>query len=123
MKLKGNSWAILSFFSLFIGHFVIWQIWIKDFEVIFIKYYLFLTLLFMMVITILTILQKIYPEYIGFAFLGLVMFKLAVMFLVMKKLHLSEVPYFRLHFIPPYLITLVLETLYAISLIQSKENN
>lgn len=123
MKLKGNTLYILSFILLFFVHFGIWQFWVKDYEVIFIKYYLFLTILFMMVITILSIIKKIYPEYIGFTFLGLMMFKLAVMFLIMKKLHLSEVPQYKFHFIPPYLISLLLETLYAISLLKEQKNN
>ncbi len=123
MKIKGNTIYILLFIALFFLHFFIWQTWVKDFEIVFVKYYLFLTVLFMMVLTILSIIKKIYPEYIGFTFLGLLMFKLTIMFLVMKKLHLSEVPDYRYHFIPPYLISLLLETLYAINLIQSKENN
>lgn len=123
MKIKGNTIYILLFIALFFLHFFIWQTWVKDFEIVFVKYYLFLTVLFMMVLTILSIIKKIYPEYIGFTFLGLLMFKLIIMFLVMKKLHLSEVPDYRYHFILPYLISLLLETLYAINLIQSKENN
>lgn len=123
MKLKGNTLYILSFILLFFVHFGIWQIWVKDFELTFVKYYLFLSLLFMMVITVLSIIKKIYPQYIGFTFLGLMMFKLTIMFLIMKKLHLSEVPNYKLHFIPPYLVSLLLETLYAISLIKDEKNN
>ena len=96
---------------MFFIHFGIWQFLEVGFETTFIKYYLFLTVLFMMVITILSIIKKIYPTYIGFAFMGLVMFKLMVMFLIMKKLNLSEVPNYKIQFIVPYLISLLLETL------------
>lgn len=123
MKLKGNTLYIILFIALFFVHFLIWQTWVNDFEIVFVKYYLFLTVLFMMVLTILSIIKKIYPEYIGFTFLGLMMFKLTIMFLIMKKLHLNEVPGYKYHFIPPYLVSLLLETLYAINLIQSKQNN
>lgn len=123
MKNKSNLIYILLFMALFFVHLLIWQIWVKGHEIVLVKYYLFLTLLFMMVLTVLSIVQKIYTEYVGFAFLGLMMFKLTVMFLIMKKLHLSDVPGYKYHFIPPYLISLLLETLYAINLIQSKENN
>lgn len=123
MKFKGNTIYIILFIILFFLHFIIWQIWVKDFEVILIKYYLFLTFLFMMVLTILSIIKRIYPQYIGFTFLGLMMFKLTIMFLIMKKLHLSEVPEYKFHFIPPYLVSLLLETLYAISLIKDEKNN
>lgn len=106
---------------MFLIHFGIWQLLEIGFETTFIKYYLFLTVLFMMVITILSIIKKIYPTYIGFAFMGLVMFKLMIMFLVMKKLNLGEVPNYKVHFIIPYLISLVLETLYSVKLIQTEE--
>ena len=102
---------------MFFVHFGIWQLLKVGFETTFIKYYLFLTMLFMMVITILSIIKKIYPTYIGFAFMGLVMFKLMIMFLIMKKLNLSEVPNYKMHFIIPYLISLLLETLYSVKLI------
>ncbi|MCB4234928.1 hypothetical protein LDL59_06925 [Kaistella anthropi] len=57
----------------------------------------------------------------GFGFMGLVMFKLMLMLLVMKKLNLNEVPNYKVHFIIPYLIALVLETLYAVKIIQDGE--
>lgn len=121
MKIKNNTLYILLYFLMFLLHFGIWQILKIGFETTFIKYYLFLTVLFMMVITILSIVKKIYPTYIGFAFMGLVMFKLMIMFLVMKKLNLGEVPNYKVHFIIPYLISLVLETLYSVKLIQIEE--
>lgn len=106
---------------MFFIHFALWQILEIGLETTFVKYYLFLTLLFVMVLTILSIIKKIYPTYIGFAFMGLILFKLSIMFLVMKKLNLSEVPNYKIHFIIPYLISLVLETLYAVKLIQIGE--
>ena len=121
MKIKNNTLYILLYFLMFLVHFGIWQILKIGFETTFIKYYLFLTVLFMMVITILSIVKRIYPTYIGFAFMGLVMFKLMIMFLVMKKLNLGEVPNYKVHFIIPYLISLVLETLYSVKLIQTEE--
>lgn len=121
MKIKNNTLYIVLYFFMFFIHFAIWQILNIGLETTFVKYYLFLTLLFVMVLTILSIIKKIYPTYIGFAFMGLVMFKLMIMFLVMKKLNLSEVPNYKLHFIIPYLISLVLETLYAVKLINKDE--
>lgn len=106
---------------MFFVHFAIWQVLKIGFETTFVKYYLFLTLLFVMVLTILSIIKKIYPTYIGFAFMGLVMFKIMIMFLIMKKLNLSEVPNYKIHFIIPYLISLLLETLYAVKLINKDE--
>ena len=121
MKLKNNTLYIILYFLMFFVHFGIWQLLKVGFETTFIKYYLFLTMLFMMVITILSIIKKIYPTYIGFAVMGLVMFKLMIMFLIMKKLNLSEVPNYKMHFIIPYLISLLLETLYSVKLIQKED--
>ena len=119
--LKSNTLYIILYFLLFFVHFAIWQVLEIGFETTFVKYYLFLTLLFVMVLTILSIIKKIYPTYIGFAFMGLVMFKLMIMFLIMKKLNLSVVPQYKIHFIIPYLISLLLETLYLVKLINKEE--
>ena len=121
MKIKSNTLFIALYFVMFFIHFAIWQVLNIGFETTFVKYYLFLTLLFVMVLTILSIIKKIYPTYIGFAFMGLVMFKLMIMFLIMKKLNLGEVPNYKIHFIFPYLISLVLETLYAVKLINKED--
>lgn len=121
MKLKNNTLYIILYFLMFFIHFGIWQFLEIGLETIFIRYYLFLTILFIMVITILSLIKKIYPNYIGFTFMGLVMFKLMVMFLIMNKLNLNEVPDYKIHFIVPYLISLLLETLYSVKLIQTGE--
>ena len=121
MKIKSNTIYVILFFLMFALHFFIWKNLKIGFDTTFIKYYLFLTLLFMMVVTVISIIKKIYPNYVGFGFMGLVMFKLMLMLLVMKKLNLNEVPNYKVHFIIPYLIALVLETLYAVKIIQNEE--
>ncbi|MGC4129858.1 MAG: hypothetical protein QM564_09990 [Bergeyella sp.] len=121
--MKSNTFIIILYFVFFAVHFVLWQVFVKDFDTTFIKYYLFLTLLFMMVITIMSIFKKLYPDYLGFVFMGLVLFKLAMMFFVMNKLNLSEVPNYKLHFILPYLVSLTLVTFYSINLIKKDEKN
>lgn len=107
---------------MFAIHFGIWEIWVKEHESKFIRYYLFLSLIFIMVITILSIAKKLYPQYIGFVFLGLILFKLSLIFIVLNKLNLNEIPNKNLHFIPPYLISLTLEALYAIHLLKDEKN-
>lgn len=108
---------------MFIAHFLLFRYLENCCEVTFIKYYLFLTILFMMVITVISICKKIYPDYLGFIFMGIVMVKLAMMFLIMNKLNLSEVPNYKLHFIIPYLISLLLVTLYSVNIILKDEKN
>jgi len=121
--MKSNFVYIALFFLMFVLHFVIFRTYINCCETVFIKYYLFLTILFMMVITVMSIFKKLYPNYLGFVFMGLVMFKLAMMFLIMGKLHLQEVPYYKINFILPYLVSLTLVTLYSINLIRKDEKN
>ena len=121
--MKNNYLFIVLYFVMFVVHFFIFRSFIGCCEVTFIKYYLFLTLLFVMTITLMSIFKKLYPEYLGFIFMGLVLFKLAMMFLIMNKLHLSEVPNYKLNFILPYLGSLTLITLYSMNLIQKDEKN
>lgn len=77
----------------------------------------------MMVITIMSIIKIVAKDYLGFIFMGLIFLKLILMFLVMNKLNLKEVPHYKLQFIVPYLISLVLITLYCIGLIRQNEKN
>lgn len=115
--MKNNLWPVLLYFILCIVHFGIWRYLELGQEVVFLRYYIFLTMLFLMVVVALSIIKKMYPTYIGFGFLGLVMVKLAALLVAMKFLKLDTVPHYKLHFGAPYLISLVLETLYAVKLI------
>lgn len=121
--MKSNFIFIALYFLMFVLHFILFQTYVKCCETVFIKYYLFLTVLFMMVVTIMSVFKKLYPNYLGFVFMGLVMFKLAMMFLVMNKLDLREVPNYKLQFIIPYLGSLALVTLYSVNMIQKDEKN
>lgn len=121
--MKGNFLYIALYMVMFVMHFVLFKTYVNCCETVFIKYYLFLTLLFMMVITIMSIFKNLYPEYLGFIFMGLVLVKLAMMFLIMNKLNLNEVPNYKLHFILPYLVSLTLMVLYSVKLIQKDEKN
>ena len=120
--MKKTTLYIILYFLMVIVHFGIWSFLKMDFEVTFFKYYLFLTIIFMMVITILSIFKKIYPDYVGFVFMGLILFKLMMIMIIKKKLNIMEVPHYKLHFVLPYLISLVLETLYAVQLIKDEKN-
>ena len=123
MKLNftNNNLLIALYFIMFALHFLLWQCLGIGFETTLIRYYLFLTILFMMVLTIVSIFKKIYPEYLGFVFLGLVMFKLAMVFIIRKKLNITEIPNFKFHFILPYLFSLFLETVFTVNMIRSAD--
>lgn len=120
--MKKTTLYIVAYFLMFFVHFIIWYYFKLGFEVIFLKYYLFLTLLFMMVITFLSIFKTINSQKIGYIFLGLVLFKLILVFIFKNKLNLVEVPNYKSHFIFPYLVSLVLETLYAAQLVKDEKN-
>lgn len=123
MKLNftNNNLLIALYFIMFAVHFLLWQYLGIGFETTLIRYYLFLTILFMMVLTIVSIFKKIYPEYLGFVFLGLVMFKLAMVFIIRKKLNITEIPNYKFHFILPYLFSLFLETVFTVNMIRSAD--
>ncbi|SFI05403.1 hypothetical protein [Halpernia frigidisoli] len=120
--MKKTTIYVFLYFLMFFMHFGIWTYLKLDFEVVFFKYYLFLTIIFMMVITILSLFKKIYPDHLGFVFIGLIMVKLMMIMIIKKKLNIVEVPNYKLNFILPYLMSLLLETLYAVQLIKDEKN-
>lgn len=75
-----------------------------------------------MVFTFLSISKRLYPEYVGFVFMGLILVKLSLVFILMSRLNLNEIPHKNLHFVPSYLISLILEVLYAIHLLKDEKN-
>lgn len=123
MVTKNSIIYIALFFLMILAHFEIWHYSIKNFQDIFFKYYLFQILLFVMVVVVLSSVSPIYPDFVGFVFLGLIFIKLSLSMIMIRKFHINEYPHFRLHFIIPYLISLTLEILYAIDLIKKNRKN
>ena len=123
MKINNTILYIILYFVFAFLHYIIWQYTQEDHLAIFIRYYLFLSFLFIFVITILTLFHRIYPGYTGFIFMGLIFLKLSLIFVLMSTMKFSGVPNFKLHFIPPYLISLMLETLFAVQLLKNDKNH
>lgn len=117
MQNKSNLIISVIFFLTFIIHFAIWKFAFHLDEVTIIKFYLFLAIIFMMILTLIILINKILPQYLGFAMVGLIVMKLGLMFLVKNKLHFEAIPSYKFHFIVPYLIMTALLTYYAIQLI------
>jgi len=117
MKNKSNIIISVVFFLTFIIHFAIWKFVFHLDEVTIIKFYLFLTIIFMMMITMILIINKVVPEFLGMAMIGLILMKFGLMYLIKNKLHLEEVPGYKFHFIIPYFVLTGLLTYYAIQLI------
>lgn len=122
MNFKKTLLYIVAFATLVIIHYFIWETYVNDHEETFRNYYFFLGALYITALLVLLVGEKFYPGYIGFIFMGLLLFKLMIMFVVMQKLNLSEVPNSRTHFIVPYLLSLLLETLFAVKLIKDEKN-
>ena len=122
MKLKKSTLYIGLYFVMVIVHFAIWHYFVQDFGTIFYKYYLFLSFLFIFVLTLLTLSHRLYPGFTGFVFLGLIFVKLSMIFILLNQMKFASIPQFQFHFITPYLISLVLETLFAVNLLKDEKN-
>ncbi|WP_312207796.1 hypothetical protein [Epilithonimonas hominis] len=117
MQNKSNLIISVIFFLTFIIHFAIWKFALHLDEVIIIKFYLFLSIIFMMMITLIVLISKIVPQFLGLAVIGLILVKFGMMYLIKNKLHFEEIPNYKFHFIVPYFVLTALLTYYAIRLI------
>lgn len=117
MQNKSNLIISVIFFLTFIIHFAIWKFAFHLDEVTIIKFYLFLTIIFMMMITLIILINKIVPQFLGLAVIGLILVKFGLMYLIKNKLHFEEIPHYKFHFIMPYFVLTALLTYYAIRLI------
>ena len=117
MQNKSNLIISVIFFLACIIHFAIWKFALHLDEVIIIKFYLFLSIIFMMMITLIVLINKIVPQFLGLAVIGLILVKFGMMYLIKNKLHFEEIPNYKFHFIVPYFVLTALLTYYAIRLI------
>lgn len=117
MKNKSNIVISVIFFLTFIIHFILWKFVFHLDEVIIIKFYLFLSIIFMMMITFIILINRIVPQFLGLSVIGLVLVKFGLMYLIKNKLHFEEIPDYKFHFILPYFVLTALLTYYAIQLI------
>ncbi|WP_027384650.1 hypothetical protein [Epilithonimonas caeni] len=117
MQNKSNIVISVIFFLTFIIHFILWKFVFHLNEVTIIKFYLFLSIIFMMMITLIILINRIVPQFLGLAVIGLILVKFGMMYLIKNKLHFEEIPNYKFHFIIPYFVLTALLTYYAISLI------
>jgi hypothetical protein len=117
MQNKSNIAISVVFFLTFIIHFILWKFIFHLDEVTIIKFYLFLSIIFMMMITLIILINKIVPQFLGLAVIGLILVKFGMMYLIKNKLHFEEIPNYKFHFIVPYFVLTALLTYYAIQLI------
>lgn len=117
MKNSTNVITIGIFFLTFLIHFLIWKFALNLDEVIIIKFYLFLSIVFMMLITLMSLIHRLVPDLLGVSVIGLILIKFVMMFLIRRKLNFEEIPNHQFHFIIPYFVLITLLTYYAIRLI------
>jgi len=117
MKSNPNILIVVFFFLTFLIHFSLWKFVFHLDEIIIIKFYLFLSVMFMMMITIIILINRVVPQFLGLLVVGLVLLKFALMYLIRKKLNFEVIPGYKFHFIIPYFVLTTLLTYYAITLI------
>lgn len=118
MKGNSNFLVIIAFFATFLVHFVLWKYVFQLDNLLIVKFYLFLSILFMMLITIVHIINRIAPEFLGLSLIGLILLKFVMMYLIREKLDFQTVPNYKFHFVIPYFILTTLLTIYTIQLIK-----
>ncbi|NML57396.1 hypothetical protein [Chryseobacterium cheonjiense] len=117
MKINPNLLVTVLFFLTFLIHLSLWKFVFHLDEVIIVKFYLFLSIMFMMMITLIILINRVAPEFLGLSVIGLILLKFALMYLIRKKLNFEAIPSYKFHFIIPYFVLTTLLTYYAIKLI------
>lgn len=116
-----NNVILFGFISTFIAHLFIWM-QIEGLEpVLIIKFYLFLSIMFMMLVTVINIINRTVPEFLGLSFIGIILLKFVLMYLIRMKLDFEEVPHYKYHFIIPYFVLTGLLTYYTIQLLNHEQ--
>jgi len=117
MKINPNILVTVLFFLTFLVHFSLWKFVFHLNEIVIVKFYLFLSVMFIMMITLIILINKTVPQFLGLSVIGLVLLKFGLMYLIRKKLNFEAVPDYKFHFIVPYFVLTGLLTYYAIRLI------
>ncbi|SHM98191.1 hypothetical protein SAMN05444360_12454 [Chryseobacterium carnipullorum] len=117
MKLNPNILVTVLFFLTFLIHFSLWKFVFHLDEIIIVKFYLFLSVMFMLMITMIVLINRVVPEFLGLSVIGLILLKFGLMYLIRKKLNFEVIPGYKFHFIIPYFVLTTLLTYYAIKLI------
>ncbi|WP_268054130.1 hypothetical protein [Chryseobacterium sp. SL1] len=68
-------------------------------------------------ITLIVLINRVVPEFLGLSVIGLILLKFGLMYLIRKKLNFEVIPGYKFHFILPYFVLTTLLTYYAIKLI------
>jgi hypothetical protein len=118
-----NNVLWVGFMLTFIIHLVIWT-QVENLQPnLIIKFYLFLGVMFMMLVTLINIINRTVPEFLGLSFIGIILLKFVLMYLIRMKLNFEEVPHYKYHFIIPYFVLTGLLTYYTIQLLNQEKKH
>ena len=113
-----NSVIWVGFVLTFMIHLIIWTQVEQLAPKLLIQFYLFLSLMFLMLVTVINIIQRTVPE-----FLGIILLKFMLMYLIRMKLNFEVVPHYKFHFIIPYFVLTGLLTYYTIQLLNQEKKH
>ena len=118
-----NNVLWVGFMLTFILHLVIWT-QVENLQPnLIIKFYLFLGVMFMMLVTLINIINRTVPEFLGLSFIGIILLKFMLMYLIRMKLNFEVVPHYKFHFIIPYFVLTGLLTYYTIQLLNQEKKH
>lgn len=118
-----NNVLWVGFMLTFILHLVIWTQVENMQPNLIIKFYLFLGVMFMMLVTLINIINRTVPEFLGLSFIGIILLKFVLMYLIRMKLNFEEVLHYKYHFIIPYFVLTGLLTYYTIQLLNQEKKH
>ena len=118
-----NNVLWVGFMLTLIIHLVIWT-QVENLQPnLIIKFYLFLGVMFMMLVTLINIINRTVPEFLGLSFIGIILLKFVLMYLIRMKLNFEAVPHYKYHFIIPYFVLTGLLTYYTIQLLNQEKKH
>ena len=118
-----NSVIWVGFVLTFMIHLIIWTQVEQLAPKLLIQFYLFLSLMFLMLVTVINIIQRTVPEFLGLSFIGIILLKFMLMYLIRMKLNIEVVPHYKFHFIIPYFVLTGLLTYYTIQLLNQEKKH
>lgn len=105
-------------FTLLIGvHWLVWKFYFAQPESLFFKYYAFLAVLYIFLITLMVLAVQLAKDFFAFMVIGLIFLKFLAMYIIRKKLMMSSLDAAGFHLVFPYFIMTILLTWFSAKLL------
>jgi len=121
--MKNNIILILLYVITFILHYFYWIHNIDTSPTLLIKYYLLFSMMIVFILTIINIIIKISPNYLGFSFIGIIGIKFIIIGFIITKLKFDQVFNYKIQVFYSYVITLGIITYHTISKIKTDKKH